>query len=285
MRVTIKDRSDEAKRLREAFLAGEADAVRRVQAVHPKAAAIVAQGKISHLDARSVIARENGALNWPRYEQQMLDCTFALAIEQLDLKSVTACLKTDPSLIEREIPAMDAKFATPPLSYVANVSLYNRHRGPSAPIARAMLDTGLIDDERLGYAMDQACSLGAEAMALVLVDAGADVNQPTIYGATALHWAVNNGMPRLVEALVERGADLERKCEHWQGTPLWWAARGVGTKSISDLGDRPAAMRKAVELGADTGATSKDGRSIHDVSRKHADIRRLIDEYVDSAAD
>ncbi len=281
MIATIKDRSDEAKQLREAFLRGDGEAAARVEAAHPKGSSIVREGKMTHLDARSVVARENGALNWQRLEQHTLDCEFALAIEHLDVKSVKSCLKKDPSLMEREIPAIDGKFATPPLSYVANVSLYQGHHGESAATASAMLETGLVDSERLGYAMDQACSLGAEDMALVLVEAGADVNQSTIYDATALHWAVNNGMPKLVEALVKRGADLERKCSHWGGTPLWWAVRPVGTRWIADLGDREASIRMAIELGANTAATSKDGRSIYDVSRKHAETRKLIDEAVD----
>ena len=284
MRNTIRDRSDEAKSLREAFLRGDQEAAARVQAAHPKGSLIVRDGKMTHLDARSIIARENGALNWQRFEQQMLDCEFARAIEHLDEKAVKSCLKKDPTLMDREIPAMDAKFATPPLSYIANVSLYLGHRGATAAVARAMLDTGLVEGERLGYAMDQACSLGAEAVALVLVDAGAPVNQPTIYDATALHWAVNNGMPKLVEELVRRGADLEARCSHWGGTPLWWAVRPVGTKWIADLGDREASIRKAIELGADTGATSKDGRSVYDVSRKHVDMRKLMDEYTDPAS-
>lgn len=233
---------------------------------------------MTHLDARSVIARENGALNWQRLEQQTLDCEFARAVENLDAKSVNACLTKDPTLMKREIPALDAKYATPPLSYIANVSLSQRHRRATSAVARSMLDTGLVDAERLGYAMDQACSLGAEELALVLLAAGADANQPTIYGASSLHWAVNNGMPRLVEELVKQGADLECKCSHWGGTPLWWAVRPVGTKWIADLGDRDASIRKAIELGADTTATSKDGRSIYAVSRKHRQTRTLIDE-------
>ncbi|MEM7362427.1 MAG: ankyrin repeat domain-containing protein [Pseudomonadota bacterium] len=279
MKTTISDHTRAAKELRATFLARHEESIARVIASHPKGSQLAKAGKMTHLDAKVTVARETGALNWQSLEAQILDRDFAIAIEHLDLRMVKSCLKKDPTLMKREIPSVDGSFATPPLSYVANVSLSLEHNGPTAKVASAMLDTGLVDEERLGYAMDQACSLGAEDVALILIEAGADVSQSTIFDATALHWAVTNGMPKVVEALVRGGANLEHRCTNWGGTPLWWGVRPVSTGPFRDLGDPVAAIRKIIELGADIHAKSNDGRSVHDMSRRHADMSDLMDEY------
>ncbi|MCY4325155.1 MAG: ankyrin repeat domain-containing protein, partial [Betaproteobacteria bacterium] len=40
-----------------------------------------------------------------------------------------------------------------------------------------------------------------------LLAAGADINHPTEGGFTPLHWAADSNLPRIVEALLDAGAD------------------------------------------------------------------------------
>jgi outer membrane protein assembly factor BamB len=57
-----------------------------------------------------------------------------------------------------------------------------------------------------------------------LLDAGADVNAATEYGATALHFAADKGHLDVVRLLVERKANVNARDKFYSATPLTWAA-------------------------------------------------------------
>lgn len=77
-----------------------------------------------------------------------------------------------------------------------------------------------------------AASLNAEDIGIRLLEAGANPNAIGIGGETALHWAAHQGLYRLVERLLAAGADTTIKDKRYDGTPLDWAHHGRATPSI-----------------------------------------------------
>jgi hypothetical protein len=110
--------------------------------------------------------------------------------------------------------------------------------------AGAQLD---VDDGYGATALYQAVYYHYEDLALLLIDAGANVNTRTgVYidgpgDLTPLHYAHDN--PRLVEALIAHGADVNAK-DSGGATPLDWAIDWGKVKSVQLL--KAAGARSAV---------------------------------------
>lgn len=64
-----------------------------------------------------------------------------------------------------------------------------------------------------------ACMRGQADVATLLLERGADVDDPADTGATALHWAAGAGHIGLIKLLLEHGAELE-VLNRWEGTVL-----------------------------------------------------------------
>ena len=73
-----------------------------------------------------------------------------------------------------------------------------------------------------------------------------------IYGSTALHYAANDGKIRLIEKLLELGADVNANEAHWFATPLSWAANN--------------AQLQAAELLLSSGADPKGLHVMHAIA-------------------
>lgn len=70
-------------------------------------------------------------------------------------------------------------------------------------------------------------SLQEEAVALKLIELGADVTHRTSTGDSALSWAANRNLPRVVSALMKKGADPNIIVDGM--TPLYYACRDNST--------------------------------------------------------
>lgn len=71
-----------------------------------------------------------------------------------------------------------------------------------------------------------AASLHAEQVALLYIDAGADIRHKGCHGGTALHWAAWVGRDQLVARLIKEKAPLNQRCRDFEGTPFLWAVHG-----------------------------------------------------------
>ncbi|HYP26073.1 MAG TPA: ankyrin repeat domain-containing protein [Blastocatellia bacterium] len=107
-----------------------------------------------------------------------------------------------------------------------------------------------------------AARKGDVATLKALLDAGADVNSKTRYGATALSFAADKGNVEVVRLLLERGADVDVKDTFYGATPLSWA---VG-KGHTDI------VRALVEKGA----KDLDQALIFAANNRHVDIVKII---------
>jgi len=123
-----------------------------------------------------------------------------------------------------------------------------------------------------------AASLGAERVAKVLVEAGADLEPTSIFGARALHWAAWVGTPATVELLIAHKADIEARCSEFGASPLFWAVHGYGPHGPTPKADQVGAARLLIEAGASVETSNKQGLSALELSRqfRNGDMHELL---------
>ena len=179
-----------------------------------------------------------------------------LAIEAADAASLRELIRADPARADADVHwGEGGKNVVPPLHYVCDAVFRGQATQAQAlELANVLLEAG-VDPER-AYAKSgdtfliSAASLGAQSVALRLVELGVDVGKRGLFGATALHWAANLGLDRLALALLERGADLELGDAHYGGSPLQWALHGWTDRADGDREGLLRVVRLLVERGA-----------------------------------
>ena len=105
---------------------------------------------------------------------------------------------------------------------------------------------------------------GRTETARILLDSGADVNQPDVNGITPLIIAITNNHPDVARFLIDRGADI--KAVDWYGrTPLWAAVEtrnmDVDNASFENSIDRAPYLELVqllLERGADPNVRMKE---------------------------
>ncbi|MEJ0086946.1 MAG: ankyrin repeat domain-containing protein [Pseudomonadota bacterium] len=200
--------------------------------------------------------------------------SFRLAIERGDPRAVEAALQSDPGLANRTIRwYLKQQNESAPLHYVSdcvgNTWLTN---GTEGEIAQLLVEHGAQIDGTPGREspLIAAASLGASRVAKVLIDAGANLELTSIFGARALHWAAWTGAVPTVELLLGRGAAMEERCSEFGATPLFWAVHGYGPRGTQDKGGQVAAARALIEAGARVATANKYGESALEMSKRCA---------------
>jgi uncharacterized protein len=207
---------------------------------------------------------------------------FRLLIENGDVAGVRRALDAEPALSNRAIHwVLNQPNESDPLHYVSDC-VFNGWltNGTEGEIALALLAHGAAVD---GSAPKEtpligAVSLGAEKVARVLLEHGADVEPTSVYGARALHWAAWMGLPSSVELLVARGADIEARCSQFGATPLFWAVHGYGPNGPAQKRGQVEAARILLTAGARADTANKEGLSAVELSRRCAkpDLYELL---------
>ena len=93
-------------------------------------------------------------------------------------------------------------------------------------------------------AIVECAGLGERGMLFALIDSGVDVNARRGDGATALHQAAIDGDSELVDALLDRGADLSLRDAVYDGTAAGWAFAGGHEELGNALAERLAGRGK-----------------------------------------
>nr|XP_020650598.1 ankyrin repeat and SOCS box protein 6 isoform X1 [Pogona vitticeps] len=108
-------------------------------------------------------------------------------------------------------------------------------------------------EEGVSYALLKVAELGLVPAAEILLHNGADIifEDPVTY-YTALHIAVLRNQPDMVELLVRRGADINRRDRIHESSPLDLA---------SEESERLPCLQRLLELGADINAADKHGKT------------------------
>ena len=96
-----------------------------------------------------------------------------------------------------------------------------------------------------------AASLHAEKTGIYYIDQGANIFHQGCHGGTALHWAAWVGRDKLVKKLIDAGAELEKRCIDFYGTPLLWAVHGYRQSGEMNRHNQLECARLLVAAGAD----------------------------------
>lgn len=200
---------------------------------------------------------------------------FRVLIERGDVDGVRAALQSDSGLANGTIHwHLNQDNASDPLHYVCDcVGQGWLTNGTEGAIAEVLLVHGAAIDGTPGREspLIASASLGAGDVSAVLVEAGAELEASSVFGARALHWAAWTGMASTVEILLSHGADIEAKCSEFGATPLFWAVHGYGPSGPKEKKDQVGAARALIAAGAVVATTNRQGLSVLELSRSCAD--------------
>ena len=215
----------------------------------------------------------------------MSDDSFRRLIEQGDVDGVRRALERDPTLANRTIHwHLNQDNQTDPLHYVCDcVGQGWLTNGREGEIAELLLAHGAAIEGNEGREspLIGAASLGADKVAAVLIEAGAELEATTLYQSRALHWAAWTGLSKAVEQLVAHGAELEVKDAEFGATPLYWAVHGYGPHG-PEKKDQVGAARILLAAGATARTSNKEGLSALKLADSCAarDMYELLKPYV-----
>ena len=131
--------------------------------------------------------------------------------------------------------------------------------GAAAAEAGARRDAPLVEAVK---------AVDVEAVRALVGDPAVDVNQAAADGATALHWAVHRDDVRLVELLLEAGADVAAANRY-----------GVQALSLAAENGNAAIVAALLDAGADPNATLRGGETVLMTAARTGDaatIRALL---------
>jgi hypothetical protein len=202
------------------------------------------------------------------------------AIRKGDAEELRRALSADPAQANALISwGENCRILTHPLHYVSDM-LFNGvlPKGKELPLIDALLEAGaLVDFRKEGKdetPLIGAASLGAEAVAIRLLDTGAQPHLRGQGGETALHWAALFGEHRLAQRLIE-GADLELEDAQYHSTPLGWAVHGL----CEPPADNPANhghQRQVAALLVAAGAKVRPDWLQEDAVRADPELLRIL---------
>lgn len=198
---------------------------------------------------------------------------FREAIQNGDLEAVRGALAADPGLASRTIVwDLQKKNESDPLHFVSDCVAHGwLTNGTEAAIAELLIAHGAPINGSPGREapLIGAVSLGAERVARLLIEAGADLESRSIFGSRAIHWAAWVGSASIVERLIVRGAEIEPRCTEFAATPLFWAVRSWGPDGPREKKEQVAAARLLIDAGASVHSKNKQGVSALDLARSN----------------
>ena len=187
-------------------------------------------------------------------------------IKKVDLAGIQSALTQNPALANTEIPIENGEAALAhPLHRICDgvfSGLYSDEQG--GQIAELFLAHGArIDGNNPQILKDTplvaAASLHADRVALLYIEAGANLGHQGCHGGTALHWAAWCGRPDVVKKLIEAGAEINVLCHEFKSTPLFWAVHGLRSAEGKNLDQSKAIVKMLLEAGADKSVPNFEG--------------------------
>lgn len=204
----------------------------------------------------AALVTEFGRLFEPWLPQRRSYDEWFNAIRLDDTRRVKALLDRgfDPAAIEPE-------------RYDSGLIVAVRHKSPK--VFHLLLSTPGVDLDARSRNGDTALMIAAlqsdTAMALALIDKGAQINRP---GWAALHYAAASGSLAIIRRLLEESAFIDAESPN-RTTPLMMAARAGHTEAV----------RLLIDEGADPTLRNELGLSAADFARAqgHDELARQLD--------
>ncbi len=174
------------------------------------------------------------------------------AIETGDAEALHRLLAERPSRADELIQWGHCR--THPLHYISDMLFTGVLReGRELALVDSLIEAGSdvnFDSGRTGETpLIGAASLGAEAVGLRLLEAGADPAVRGLFGATALHWAALLGEDRLAAKLIPV-SDLNLKDREYHSPPLGWAIHGWSNPPAGNRGRQGEVVALLAAAGA-----------------------------------
>lgn len=202
-----------------------------------------------------------------------------------DLAGIRAALQRDPALANEGIPCLDGKNPAKahPLHRVCDGVMSDLYTDEEAlAMANIFLEFGADINggtmkEKRDTPLIAAASLHAEKTGMHYMDLGADIQHAGTHGGTALHWAAWVGRDKLVKKLIDAGAEINKRCIDFQGTPLLWAVHGYKHGEGKNRLNQIECARLLLAAGADKTMANIDGSPpIGFLDAEDTEMRKLL---------
>ncbi|NNU16817.1 ankyrin repeat domain-containing protein [Parvularcula sp. ZS-1/3] len=188
------------------------------------------------------------------------------AIDAGSADALHAALRGNPDAANRPI-ACGEGHAVVPIHAICDCIFDGRisdERGTA--LVRVLLDEGAAANPPPVPSGDSllitAISLGAPAIAHMLLDCGASADARGLFDASAIYWAAIMGMATIVERLLPSD-ELARRDTEFACTPLGWAVEGTLSPPRGSKGEAPRCAALLVAAGSE----------VEDVWRQSAKVR------------
>jgi ankyrin repeat protein len=158
-------------------------------------------------------------------DQELARLTAELTLQAAE----TRALKERLSQLEQSKEDRKTRSPSPPPPYPAHATLPGRTTKPLHPHPALNPELNTLDAQG-GFPLYGAAAGGHYESTKDLLERGADASMRTRFQWTALHWAVANEHPRVVELLLSYGADVNAVSD--TGKTVLSMAKSEGMKEV-----------------------------------------------------
>ena len=190
-------------------------------------------------------------------------------IENIDFAGIQQALSKNPHLANEGIPYDEVNTTKAhPLHRICDGVFSKKYTEEEAiKMAKIFLEFGAdINGGRLKEKQDTpllaAASLNADQLAIFYIGQGADIHHAGCHGGTALHWAAWCGREKVVNRLIQEGAEINRKCVDFKATPLFWAVHGLKNGNENNIHHQLECVKLLMQSGADKYIPNADGNTV-----------------------
>jgi ankyrin repeat protein len=200
-----------------------------------------------------------------------------------DLDGIMSAIAKDPSKVNQIIkwgPLF--KNQVHPLHYLCDRVFSGELEDETASqIASFLIENGANIN---GYGFEElkdtplvaAASLHADEVAMVLIEAGADIHHGGCLGGTALHWAAWCGRERLVKRLLEEELDIDRRCIAHASTAFFWAAHGRASSKEKTKQNQIECAKLIRDAGADLSIPNMNGTTAKELLKNDEEFLNAV---------
>jgi len=204
--------------------------------------------------------------------------------QNYDLKGIRDLLAANPGLANEGVPLPNNTRKGHPLHRICDAVFAKKISDVQAiEIAKIFLECGADIDGYLAQddnntPLIAASSLHAEKLGIFYIEHGANIYYaPKSDGATALHWAAFCGRDKLVEELIEAGANINQLDTAYQSTPMGWAIHTLTSEDTGNLFNQLTCVKLLLKAGADKSLLGGDSiKYLQETAKNDPELKALI---------